>query len=186
MTPRLSVQMEFDTLTEWTTFFLVLIYYLLTHSLTHYNWPTCLLSNFARRVRTPFTQVHKMSGLQLVPMSASLRQGKSSVTWSMSAAATGADTGNGNGGSSLSSSGWAISAAAAGSGEARAAKGIGVIVLMFVVSWLPLYTINTRCAAPTSSRHGEPRVPAALSLCSRYEYGVASTSTCPFRCLSFG
>jgi len=34
-------------------------------------------------------------------------------------------------------------AASAGSGEARAAKGIGVIVALFVVSWLPLYTINT-------------------------------------------
>jgi len=31
----------------------------------------------------------------------------------------------------------------AGSSEARAAKGIGVIVAVFVISWLPLYTINT-------------------------------------------
>jgi len=28
-------------------------------------------------------------------------------------------------------------------GEARAVKAIGVIVAVFVVSWLPLYTINT-------------------------------------------
>jgi len=36
-----------------------------------------------------------------------------------------------------------VSAGCAGLSEARAAKGIGVIVALFVVSWLPLYTINT-------------------------------------------
>jgi len=67
-------------------------------------------------------QVHKMH-VQLMPMSASVSQGKALV-WS---------TGEGT----------ATLPAGSGSSEARAAKGIGVIVALFVVSWLPLYTINT-------------------------------------------
>ena len=39
--------------------------------------------------------------------------------------------------------GTTVAMPAAGSSEARAAKVIAVIVALFVVSWLPLYTINT-------------------------------------------
>ena len=71
-------------------------------------------------------QVHKMS-LQTMPMSTVAKRGKTLI-WS---------TRNGDGATS------SASAAAVSAGEARAAKGIGVIVAVFVVSWLPLYTINT-------------------------------------------
>jgi len=58
--------------------------------------------------------------VQLTPMSASLKHGRAVVL-----------------------SATAAPAAFAGSSEVRAAKGIVVIVAVFVVSWLPLYTINT-------------------------------------------
>jgi len=61
--------------------------------------------------------------LQLVPMSAVVSQGKT-VIWS-------------------TREGTTTTLPAARTGEARAAKGMGVIVAMFVISWLPLYTINT-------------------------------------------
>jgi len=63
--------------------------------------------------------------VQLVPMSATVIQSKALV-WTTTAE-----------GASSSPS------ASTGMSEARAAKGIGVIVAVFVVSWLPLYTINT-------------------------------------------
>ena len=59
--------------------------------------------------------------LQMMPMSTVVKQGKTLV-WS---------TRNGT------------TVTSAASSEARAANGIAVIVVVFVVSWLPLYTINT-------------------------------------------
>jgi len=59
--------------------------------------------------------------LQTMPMSTVVKEGKTLI-WSTRNGAT---------------------AAPAALSEARAAKGIGVIVAVFVVSWLPLYTINT-------------------------------------------
>jgi len=62
--------------------------------------------------------------VQLVPMSAVVKHGKA-IVWSTTE------------GTTVMPNGFASSS------EARAAKGIGVIVAVFVVSWLPLYTINT-------------------------------------------
>jgi len=62
--------------------------------------------------------------VQLMPMSSSVSKGSKTLVWS-----TGDNA--------------ATLPASSGSSEARAAKGIGVIVALFVVSWLPLYTINT-------------------------------------------
>ena len=73
-------------------------------------------------------QVHKMS-LQLMPVTADVKQSKA-VVWS---------TREGNATTfSAVTAGYAAAAS-----EVRAAKGIGVIVAVFIISWLPLYTINT-------------------------------------------
>jgi len=71
--------------------------------------------------------------LQTMPMSTVVKEGKTLI-WSTRNGATAAPA-------ALSEARG--TGAPAALSEARAAKGIGVIVAVFVVSWLPLYTINT-------------------------------------------